>query len=142
MPPTTRPERGSAATELAIAAPAILLLLLLIVVANQAVTARQDINTLADAAARAASLQRTPTTARAAAAQAAQANLADARITCAHLSVDVDTSAFTPGGSVTATLTCTMDNSHLAAGLHIPGATTLTGHSTSPIDPWRGVTGP
>lgn len=126
------------ATELAVSIPLVLVLLVFIGVANRGVTARQDVDSVAEAAARAASLQRDPATAQTAAADAAVANLGDGRVTCTPLTVNVDTSSFEPGGSVTATVYCTVDYTDLAAGFPIPGSLTFSSSATSPIDLWRG----
>lgn len=131
-------DRGSMATELAVSIPLVLVLLVFIGVANRGVTARQDVDSVAEAAARAASLQRDPTTAQTAATDAALANLGDGRVTCTPLVVNVDTSGFEPGGSVTVTVYCTVDYADLAAGFPIPGALTFISSASSPIDLWRG----
>jgi hypothetical protein len=94
-----------------------------------------DLHTTAAAAARAASLQRDPAAAQA----AAETTAAHADTGCTSLIVRVDTSGFRPGGTVTATVTCTVDLSDLA-GLAVPGTTTLTATATSPVDLWRGTT--
>ena len=131
-------QRGSMATEVAVNVPLILVLLVFIAVANRAVTARQDVDSVAQAAARAASLHRDPASAQQAAVEAAEANLGDGRVTCTPLVVNVDTSGFQPGGSVTVTISCTVDYTDLAAGFPIPGALTFTGAAASPVDVWRG----
>jgi Flp pilus assembly protein TadG len=92
---------------------------------------RLDMNATAAAAARAASMTRTPQAAVDAATQAtqaAQANLADHARTCNPLTVTVDTSAFHRGGQVAVTVTCRMSTAGLT-GLGLPG--TLTGSSTA-----------
>jgi Flp pilus assembly protein TadG len=134
-----RSDRGSDAVELAIAAPVVLVLVALLLVLNRAVTARLDVNAVADAAARAASLQRDPVAAQAAAEQAAVDNLGDGRTTCTPLSVDVDVTGFAAGGQVAVTVSCTVSYSDLAAGFSLPGATTISGRATSPVDVYRGV---
>jgi hypothetical protein len=127
------------ATELAVSVPLVLVLLVFIGVANRGVAARQDVDSVAEAAARAASLQRDPVTAQAAASDAAAGNLGDGRVTCTPLVVTVETSSFEPGGSVTVTIYCTVDYVDLAAGFPIPGSLTFSGSATSPIDLWRGT---
>jgi hypothetical protein len=91
-------------------------------------TVRMDLNATASAAARAASMARTPQAARDAATQAAQANLAGHDRTCSPLQVSVDTSSFVRGGQIAVTITCTMTTAGLT-GLGLPG--TLTGSSTA-----------
>jgi hypothetical protein len=91
---------------------------------------RLDLNATASAAARAASMARSPQAAVDAATQAAHANLADHHRTCNPLQVDVDvdTSNFHRGGQVAVTITCHMSTAGLT-GLGLPG--TLTGSATA-----------
>lgn len=136
MPKRCRRDRGSAAAELVtITVPAAIILTLFMVLAGRGVTATMDLHTAAAAAARAASLQRDPTTAQ----TAAQSAVALADTGCTSLTVQVDTTGFGPGGVVSATLTCNVDLSDLA-GLAVPGTTTLSVTATSPVDLWRGTT--
>jgi hypothetical protein len=135
-------DRGSAATEVAVMAPLVVLLLVIVAMAGRGVTARMDVDSVAGAAARAASLARSPAAAQQAAYVTAQANLGGGRITCATLDVDVNTTEFAPGGRVSVTVSCVVQLSDLAAGAAIPGSLTLTSTATSGIDQWRGVTGP
>src|SRR5690606_23000645 len=121
--------------------PLVVLLLVIVAMAGRGVTARMDVDSVAEAAARAASLARSPTAAEEAAYVTAQENLGDGRITCITLDVDVDTDEFTPGGRVSVTVSCQVQLSDLAAGAAIPGSLTLTSTATSGIDQWRG-TGP
>jgi Flp pilus assembly protein TadG len=99
---------------------------------------RLDMNATASAAARAASLARSPQAAQAAATEAARTNLAGHDRTCNPLQVSVDTSTFVRGGQVAVTVTCTMSTASLS-GLALPG--TLTGSSTAHavIDTYRSV---
>jgi Flp pilus assembly protein TadG len=87
-----------------------------------------DMNAAAAAAARAASLAHTRQAAVDAATSAAQADLAEHTRTCTPLTVQVDTSAFVPGGLVAVTLTCKMSTAGLT-GLGLPG--TLSGSATA-----------
>jgi hypothetical protein len=89
---------------------------------------RLDMNATAAAAARAASMTRTPQAAVDAATQAANADLADHARTCNPLTVSVDTSEFRRGGQVAVTITCRMSTAGLT-GLGLPG--TLTGSATA-----------
>ena len=59
------------------------------------------------------------------------------RLTCQPVAVTVDTSAFHPGGVVTARITCTVALADLAP-LPVPGAETVQATATSPIDVYRG----
>ena len=132
-------ERGSTSLELAVLAPALLLLLSLIIIAGRIAVARQGVETAADAAARAASIARTPTSAADDAQAAAAATLANSGLNCATVSVEIDTSGFAVAvglpATVSATVTCTVDT----GGLSVPGLSgqTLTRTATSPIDTYR-----
>lgn len=95
--------------------------------------ARLDVHTAAAAAARAASLQPSPTLAATAADDTAQATLADAGRACATLAVDVDTSAFGPGGHVEVTITCQVTTGDLI-GLGAPGTVPTSAAARAPIE--------
>ncbi|WP_285224242.1 TadE/TadG family type IV pilus assembly protein [Frankia sp. Mgl5] len=131
-------DTGSAAVELTLLTPLIILLLVLIIYAGRAVNARGQVDSAAHTAARAASIARTPTQARAAAQAAIAPDLTGAG-PCTALTVQVDTSQFHPGGVARATVVCQLDQSDLAAGLPIPGQRTLTATASAPIDLYRTV---
>jgi Flp pilus assembly protein TadG len=135
--PCTAHDGGSIAVEMALAVPLLVVLLLVLIGAFHLGRGILDVNTAAAAGARAASLARTTSTARTAAADAATADLAGR---CAHLGVDVDTSAFHRGGSVTVTVACAVSLRSMT-GFALPAMATLQGSSTSPLDLYRG-TGP
>lgn len=121
--------------------PAMLLAVIAVAAAFHLSVAKLDVESAAAAAARAASLQRSPATAVTAAQDAAAADLAGRSVTCTVLDVAVDTTRFTRGGSVTVTVTCQVDISTLTRTSGIPGHYTATASSTSPIDTYRDVTG-
>lgn len=132
----TRPEdEGSATLELVVLTPVLVGLLLLVVAGGRLVDARNALVGAARSAARAATTARSPEQAR----QAAGA-IAGARSSpgprCGHLDVTLDTTAFRPGGTVTATVTCTISLSDLV-GLSLPGSRTLTAQATEPLDSYR-----
>ncbi len=133
------PERGDAgfaALELALFTPFLIVMLLLVVGLGRAAHGRQLIDQSGAAAARAASLSRTPFHAVGDARTAAASTLAEAGMSCNHLGVDVDTSAFRPGGYVGVTVHCVVSLRRLAvAGL--PGQVTLTSTSRSPLETYR-----
>lgn len=129
-------EVGSAAVELTLLTPLLILLLLFVVACGRLVSTRLRLDDAAHAAARAASLARDPATATAAADATARAALDPAGTTCAGLSVATDTTGFTPGGRVTVTVSCRTDLADLT-GFGLPGGTTQTVSSTSPIDTYR-----
>lgn len=137
-------ERGSAVLELVVLAPVLLLFVFLVVFAGRWALAQQAVQAAAAEAARAASIARSAGEAGAAASGAAGASLANQDLRCGSTSVTVDTGAFgaivgTPG-QVSATVTCVVDMSDLAAP-GIPGSRTLTSTSSSPLDTYRGRNG-
>lgn len=133
-------ERGSAAIEIVILVPALMLLLLLAVAGGRVAIAHGSVQQAAADAARSASIARTVGAAQSSAAAAARATLANQGLTCATLSVSLDTSGFaTPVGtpaSVGATVSCTVELSQLA----IPGLPdrVVTATVSSPLDVYRG----
>ncbi len=133
-----RGERGSAAIEAVVAGPAVVLLILLVVFGGRVALAHQSVQQVAADAARAASLARTQTEARAAANTAMHTGL-DQQLTCTNPTLDLDLTGFgTPAGtpaSVTATVTCRVTTTDL--GLPAPGQLTITATMTSPIDTYR-----
>lgn len=132
-----RDERGSAAIELVLVTPLLLLFAMVAVGFGRLADARLQVNDAASQAARAASIARDPGTASAAARRVAVASLAGHHLTCLPVSVTVDTSAFHPGGAVTARITCTVALSDLSP-FPVPGAKTVQAAATSPIDVFRG----
>jgi Flp pilus assembly protein TadG len=116
--------------------PVTAIMAVLLVGVWQLSVARLDVHTAAAAAARAASLADHPATAAAAAEQAAQAALADAGIACAELTVEVDTSQFTHGGSVTVQVACQIPTGDLI-GLGGPGTVTTSATARAPIEQHR-----
>jgi Flp pilus assembly protein TadG len=129
--------RGSAAVELVLVAPLLVALLLFVAGLGRMASTRGQVEGAAREAARAASLERSARASAAAGEAAARAALGDQQITCAELVVDVDVSAYQPGGKVTARVECT---AHLAdlgiAGF--PGHRTFRATSIAPIETWRG----
>jgi Flp pilus assembly protein TadG len=133
-------DRGSVSTELVIATPFLILLLVFVaVVIHRGVDARLRLDDVAHQAARAASLARSPSAATEAAQQQASQALASST-TCRQPSVVVDTSQFVPGGLVTVTVRCTVDFADAAPFLPA-GGKNMSATASSPIDPWRAVTG-
>jgi Flp pilus assembly protein TadG len=132
--------------ELALIAPVLLALLALVVMGGRFAMASTAITGVAGAAARDASLARTPAAARAAATATALATLAAQNLHCQGApTVAVDTSGFAaaPGtpASVSVDVTCEV----VVNGLSVPGLpTTRTVHdrAVSPLDPYRSATSP
>ena len=127
-------DRGSTAVEIALAVPIGVALLLLLITAARYSSATIEVQSTAGAAARAASLARSP------AAASTAASHASATLTgCTTRTITVDTSAFHPGGQVTVEVTCTISVRSLT-GFGAPGSLTATATSTSPLDVYRSVT--
>ena len=137
---TSADERGSAAIELVLLVPALMLLLLFAVAGGRVAIAHGSVQQAAADAARAASIARTAGTAQTTAVAAARATLANQGLTCASMTVSLDTSGFaTPVGtpaSVAATVSCTVELSELA----LPGLPdrVVSATVTSPLDVFRG----
>lgn len=134
-------DRGSAAVEVAVIAPAIIALLGLMIAFGRVVDADGAVDAAAHAAARAASLERDATSAQSQARAAAEDSLSGDGVTCQSADVVVDTSGYSldigQAATVTATISCTARLSDI--GLPgLPGSKTLTASFTSPIDTYRG----
>ncbi|MEU8812452.1 TadE/TadG family type IV pilus assembly protein [Streptomyces violaceoruber] len=134
-------DRGSAAIEVAVIAPAIIALLGLMIAFGRVVDAEGSVDAAAHAAARAASLERDATSAQSQARAAAEDSLTGDGVTCQSSDVVVDTSGYSldvgQAATVTATISCTAPLSDIALP-GLPGAKTLTATFTSPIDTYRG----
>ena len=137
---TAADERGSAAIELVLLVPALMLLLMFAVAGGRVAIAHGSVQQAAADAARAASIARTAGTTQTTAVAAARATLANQGLTCASMTVTLDTSGFaTPVGTpanVAATVSCTVELSELA----LPGLPNrvVSATVTSPLDVFRG----
>jgi Flp pilus assembly protein TadG len=138
-----RDDRGSVTLELVVLAPALLVLLVMAIVAGRYEIASGAVENASAAAARAASLARTPGQAQQDAHTAAAASLAQQRLHCADVTVTIDTTGFqarpAPGGQpgqVTATLTCQLDLAAVSVP-GMPGTETIRSHTASVIDLYR-----
>jgi Flp pilus assembly protein TadG len=123
---------GLYTVELVLWTPALVLLAMLAVTAGRIVSANNQAVEASRDAARAASLSFTMPQARAAANTAARDALGRADITCTSLRVTI-TGSVRPGGVVTAQVWCTADLHDIALP-GVPGAKTLTGSSSAPIE--------
>ncbi|RKS04970.1 TadE-like protein [Nocardiopsis sp. Huas11] len=133
----SRGDTGSATVELALLVPVLLLALLLVVVAGRQVSAALITQDAASVAARAASLQRDPASARTHAHQAAKGELADRGVVCDPFTASIDTSRFGAGGVAGVEVACTVTVIDLGG---LGGQRTLSATATSPVDPYRGPT--
>lgn len=131
-------ERGSATLELAVLAPGLLLLIALIALAGRYAVAAGAVDQAAAEAARAASLQRTPSAGLEAATEVARASLADQGLSCLRTEIVADVSGLRapPGtrGRVTVVVRCPLRVTDLP--LAAP-AITLTATAASPVDTYR-----
>jgi hypothetical protein len=117
--------------------PIIVFALVLASLAWRLTTADGDVRRAAGEAARAGSLALTSAGAVQSARQTAEATLAGRGVTCRQLAVDVDTSDFRAGGTITVSVACTVDTSDITL-LRIGGDRTLTGRAVEVIDTRRG----
>jgi Flp pilus assembly protein TadG len=124
--------------ELVLITPAVLVLLLFVVAGGRLVLARECVDAAARDAARAGTIARSASAAHADATRAADIRLADAGVTCRTLDVNVDVTDFRPGGTVTTTVTCTVDLADLTL-LGVPGRRTITSTAVETVDTLRGV---
>ncbi|WP_020670182.1 TadE family protein [Amycolatopsis nigrescens] len=133
-------DAGSVSVEAAVLVPAVLFVGLLIIAGARTSSAQQAVDNAATAAARAASIARSPAAAQQAGAAVARERLGREGLTCQDSSVAVDAGQIAVGraGHVRATVTCRVQLSDLA--LPVPAGTrTITSTFTSPVDPYRGT---
>lgn len=131
-------ERGSATTELVLLTPVLIIVLLFVVALGRIGSSRAEVDAAARDAARDAANARSVAEAVTNSDTAARGDLENAGVTCGSLSVVLDTSNFRAGGTVTATVSCTVALQDLV-GLGLPSSRTITGRYTEPIDVYRAV---
>ena len=136
--PRPRTERGSASVELVLLTPVLVGMLCLVAAFGRVQNAHADIDAAARDAARAASIERTPTAARLAGERAAMAGLNAEGYRCDPLVVAVDTAGFAADAVVDVTIACSLRLSEVT-GMGIPASTTLTARFSEPIDRFRGT---
>lgn len=124
---------GSQTAEFVALVVAFGVLMMMVAALGRSVSAHQDVVSAARAAARSASLTTNPADARAAAQRAADAALGSR---CKQVDVDPLVSSFTPGGSVTVTVSCTVSLRDLTVA-GVPGQTTLSAAATVPLELYR-----
>lgn len=133
-------DRGSAALELVVIAPALLLIVAVLVYAGRVAIARQAVQQAADDAAREASIAVNAGTAQTDAHDTAVATLGQQGLSCSRTAVSVDTSAFNaPAGTpatVTATVTCVVALRDLAVP-GLPGTHAVRATGVSVLDTYR-----
>jgi len=138
MSTSRRDERGSAATELVLLTPVLIVMLCFVVALGRIASSRSEVDAAARDAARAASDARSIAAAVVDSDTAARGDLREGDVTCRSLSIVLDTDNFRAGGTVTATVLCTVALRDLV-GLAIPTSRTITAHFTEPIDVYRAV---
>ena len=131
-------ERGSAATELVLLTPVLIIVLLFVVALGRVGSSRAEVDAAARDAARDAANARSVAGAITNGDTAARGDLAESGVTCRSLSVALDTRNFRAGGTVTATISCTVALQDLI-GLGLPSSRTITARYTEPIDVYRAV---
>lgn len=130
-------DTGSSTVELVLVTPLLVMLGLFVVLCGRLVAVQLDVDAAAHAAARAASLARTPAAATRDATAAARDTLAG-RASCPQPTVTVDVGGFRPGGSVTVTLVCEVPLADLSL-LSVGGHRAVTSRASAPVDTYRGA---
>jgi len=133
-----REEEGQAIAELVIVTPVLLLAIVLMISLGRIDSAQGDVESAARAGVQAAVVQDNPSEAQVQAVAAVASTLGTAGLTCPSPQVSTNTSDFTPGGSVSVTVTCVTSLAD-ASIPGMPGAKTLSATSFAPIDPYRAV---
>ncbi|MEU5259755.1 TadE/TadG family type IV pilus assembly protein [Amycolatopsis sp. NPDC021455] len=129
-------EGGAVTVEAVLLAPALVMLLVFVaVVVHRGVDARLRLDDAAHQAARAASLQRIPAAAVAAAQATATSALTHAGLVCRDAAASTTTSA-NPGSTVVVTVRCTVDFGQ-ALILGVPGSRTLSATASEVVDTYR-----
>lgn len=133
-------ERGSASLELAILGTGLVAIVGLLVAAGRIALAQTSVEDAANAAARAASISRSASSARDEANAVAASTLAGQNVQCTSRVVDINTSGFAAAigvpASVTTHVECTVDLSDLLVpGLH--KSMTFSADGRSAIDQYR-----
>ncbi|WP_439681510.1 TadE/TadG family type IV pilus assembly protein [Embleya sp. MST-111070] len=134
-----REDRGAVALETAILVPVLAIVIGLLVAAGRITVAGSSVDAAAKAAAREASIARNPYDAVSRAEAAARRTLSQHGMSCAAVSVRVDTTAFAPPtgpARVRATVRCTVNLSD-AAVPGMPGTKTMESTVVSPVDRYR-----
>lgn len=135
-----RGERGSASIEAAIGVPAFLLFVGLIVFGGRTATTHEAVQSAAADAARNASIARSGPEARREATAAARGSLADQKVHCQTVKVDVATRGFGAAigqdATVSVTVECRLNLSDLSVP-GVPGSRVIRATMTSAIDAYR-----
>ncbi|MGO9873843.1 MAG: TadE/TadG family type IV pilus assembly protein [Acidimicrobiia bacterium] len=131
-------ERGSATAELVLLTPVLLVVLVFVVALGRIGSSRAEVDAAARDAARDAANARSVAQAVTDSDIAARGDLTDAGVTCRALTVVLDTTNFRAGGTITATVSCTVALADLT-GLGLPSSKTISARYTEPIDVYRAI---
>jgi len=131
-----RNERGVTAVEFVLVTPVLIAAMLFTVGVGRIAHARQQVESLAADAARAASLERDTSASAAAGDAMASQSAGQLGLSCSPLAVAVDVTGYQPGGVVTATVTCETQLRDLGL-VGFPGTKTFTAEATVPIENYR-----
>lgn len=130
---------GSQSISTVLMIPAVVLFLGVIVACGRIAQAHQSTDTAAGAAARAATIERTPGAAKRSAAAVAHSTLTNHGLEC-NAQVSTNTAGFATSvgapANVTVTVTCPLALADLAVP-GLPGTMTITKSATSPLDTYR-----
>ena len=129
-------DRGSMAVEIVVLVPALLMVLLLVVAFGRYVSAEGDAQATARDAVRAATLERDPVSALAAAQGVATASVPTSMV-CQPVTLD---GAFVAGRTVSVTLDCEISWSNLGF-IGLTGTAHVRASSAAPLDTYRRTTG-
>lgn len=133
-----RDDCGSITTELVLITPVAIALLCLVALVGRTASAREQVDEASRDAARAASLERDPSSAVVAAESSASRSLTTRGFNCAATRVLVDTTAFTPGGQVSVRVECDVPLSDLGL-IGLSGVRTVESSAVSVVDTYRGT---
>lgn len=125
---------GSPGVEALLLVPALVLLICVVVAAGRISAADIAVDSAADAAARAASLERGPVHARQVAVEIATARLVEQ---CLNPRVEVSVPMVSVGRPSTVTTSVSCDVSWTGLLLPLPGSRTFTAAGSSPVDTYR-----
>lgn len=138
-----RRQRGSLAVEFAILVPALVLLFGLIIGGARTWLARTGVQHMAGAAARAASLERSPDAAQQAANRLAAQQAAASGMRCQQLSVHLDAAALAQPAGTTGRITARVDCQVPLGDIIVPGwpgTVAVSANAEAVVDTYRGRT--
>ncbi len=127
---------GGLTVEMVVLTPLLVLVIMMMVAFGRLERAAGEVTDATRAAAEAGVVWTTPAQATDAAQQTAAEALDGDGVTCSPFATSLDTSHWGPGGSVTATVTCTVSFSAVVFP-GIPGSLMLTRHVSAPIETYR-----